>query len=125
MRMLQMYHSAELQHSHSILKDNLKSKSKSSNTENENPEFIFESIKKNFSKDKKRDGSSIDLLREQMSEFEIKSILDKVNTKDISKEFKRPTKKFTNLLMQRNILKTIFLKNIEIGLKIMIVLLMK
>ena len=48
MRMLQMYHSAELQHSHSILKDNLKSKAKGS-SDNENPEFIFESIKRTFS----------------------------------------------------------------------------
>ena len=125
MRMLQMYHSAELQHSHSILKDNLKSKSKSSNTENENPELYLKVLKRTFSKIRKEMDLQFDLLREQMSEFEIKSILDKVNTKDISKEFKRPTKKFTIFLMQRNILKTIFLKNIEIGLKIMIVLLMK
>ena len=106
MRMLQMYHSAELQHSHSILKDNLKSKSKSSNTENENPEFIFESIKKElFPKIRKEMDLQFDLLREQMSEFEIKSILDKVNTKDISKEFKRPTKKFTNLFDAKKYIK--------------------
>ena len=46
-----------------------------------------------------------DLLREQMSEFEIKSILDKVNTKDISKEFKRPTKKITNLFDAKKYIK--------------------
>ena len=105
MRMLQMYHSAELQHSHSILKDNLKSKAKGS-SDNENPEFIFESIKKElFPKIRKEMDLQFDLLREQMSEFEIKSILDKVNTKDISKEFKKPTKKFTNLFDAKKYIK--------------------
>ena len=105
MRMLQMYHSAELQHSHSILKDNLKSKAKGS-SDNENPEFIFESIKKElFPKIRKEMDLQFDILREQMSEFEIKSILDKVNTKDISKEFKKPTKKFTNLFDAKKYIK--------------------
>ena len=105
MRMLQMYHSAELQHSHSILKDNLKSKAKAS-SDNENPEFIFESIKKElFPKIRKEMDLQFDILREQMSEFEIKSILDKVNTKDISKEFKKPTKKFTNLFDAKKYIK--------------------
>ena len=105
MRMLQMYHSAELQHSHSILKDNFKSKAKGS-SDNENPEFIFESIKKElFPKIRKEMDLQFDILREQMSEFEIKSILDKVNTKDISKEFKKPTKKFTNLFDAKKYIK--------------------
>ena len=38
-----------------------------------------------------------DQLKAQLSEYEIKSILDRIKTTDLNKEFKRPTKKFSNL----------------------------
>ena len=37
------------------------------------------------------------LLKEQLSEYEIKSVLDKIQSTDLNKEFKKPTKKFSNL----------------------------
>ena len=97
MRMLQMYHSSELQHSHSILQKNIEKKS-SSSKKDVDPEFIADEFKKEvFPKIQKEMDKQFDLLREQLSEYEIKSVLDKINSTDLNKEFKKPTKKFSNL----------------------------
>ena len=98
MRMLQMYHSSELQNSHSILQKNMEAKTAQSNQNNMSPELISEELKKEvFPKIQKEMDKQFDLLREQLSEYEIKSVLDKIGSTDLSREFKRPTKKFTNL----------------------------
>ena len=98
MRMLQMYHSSELQNSHSILQKNMEKKTSQSNQANMSPELISEELKKEvFPKIQKEMDKQFDLLREQLSEYEIKSVLDKIGSTDLSREFKRPTKKFTNL----------------------------
>ena len=97
MRMLQMYHSSELQHSHSILQKNIEKKS-SSSKKDVDPELIADEFKKEvFPKIQKEMDKQFDLLREQLSEYEIKSVLDKINSTDLNKEFKKPTKKFSNL----------------------------
>ena len=98
MRMLQMYHSSELQNSHSILQKNMETKAAQSNQNNMSPELISEELKKEvFPKIQKEMDKQFDLLREQLSEYEIKSVLDKIGSTDLNREFKRPTKKFTNL----------------------------
>ena len=98
MRMLQMYHSSELQNSHSILQKNMETKTAQSNQNNMSPELISEELKKEvFPKIQKEMDKQFDLLREQLSEYEIKSVLDKIGSTDLNREFKRPTKKFTNL----------------------------
>ena len=98
MRMLQMYHSSELQNSHSILKKNMETKVAQSNQNNMSPELISEELKKEvFPKIQKEMDKQFDLLKEQLSEYEIKSVLDKIGSTDLNREFKRPTKKFTNL----------------------------
>ena len=97
MRMLQMYHSSELQYSHSILKDNLEKKS-SSSKKNVSADMISDEFKKEvFPTIQKEMNKQFDLLKEQLSEYEIKSVLDKIGTTDLNKEFKKPTKKFSNL----------------------------
>ena len=96
MRMLQMYHSTELQNSHSILQKNLNQKA--SNVSNIDPKVLSEEIKKDFFPQiKKEMDQQFNLLKEQLSEYEIKSVLDKINSTDLNKEFKRPTKKFSTL----------------------------
>ena len=55
------------------------------------------------------------LLKEQLSEYEIKSILDKIGSTDLNKEFKKPIKKFSNLVDAKNMLKIQFQKNQENG----------
>ncbi|WP_440931155.1 hypothetical protein [Candidatus Pelagibacter sp.] len=98
MRMLQMYHSSELQNSHSILQKNMETKAAQSNQNNMSPELISEELKKEvFPKIQKEMDKQFDLLKEQLSEYEIKSVLDKIGSTDLNREFKRPTKKFTNL----------------------------
>ena len=98
MRMLQMYHSSELQNSHSILQKNMETKVNQSNKNNMSPELISEELKKEvFPKIQKEMDKQFDLLKEQLSEYEIKSVLDKIGSTDLNREFKRPTKKFTNL----------------------------
>ena len=97
MRMLQMYHSSELQHSHSILKDNL-DKTKKGKSKNIDPEMISDEFRKEiFPTIQKEMENQFNLLKNQLSEYEIKSVLDKIKTTDLNKEFKRPTKKFSNL----------------------------
>ena len=97
MRMLQMYHSSELQHSHSILQKNMENKNLK-NDNKFNTEVFSEELKKEvFPKIQKEMDKQFNLLKEQLSEYEIKSVLDKINSTDINKEFKKPTKKFSNL----------------------------
>ena len=96
MRMLQMYHSSELQHSHSILQKNMETKN--SRSENKmNTEIFTDELKKEvFPKIQKEMDKQFNLLKEQLSEYEIKSVLDKIGSTDLNKEFKKPTKKFAN-----------------------------
>ena len=62
------------------------------------PELISEEIKKEFfPKLQKEMDKQFNLLKEQLSEYEIKSILDKIGSTDLNKEFKKPVKKFSNL----------------------------
>ncbi|ETA70710.1 hypothetical protein [Candidatus Pelagibacter ubique] len=99
MRMLQMYHSSELQHSHSILQNNMEAKSPVQDQKSFNPELISEEIKKEFFPNiQKEMDKQFNLLKEQLSEYEIKSILDKIGSTDLNKEFKKPIKKFSNLV---------------------------
>ena len=99
MRMLQMYHSSELQHSHSILQKNMEAKAQTPEQKPFNPEIISEEIKKEFfPKIQKEMDKQFNLLKEQLSEYEIKSILDKIGSTDLNKEFKKPIKKFSNLV---------------------------
>ena len=96
MRMLQMYHSSELQHSHSILQKNMETR-KQKPEQKINSEIISEELKKEvFPKIQKEMDKQFNLLKEQLSEYEIKSVLDKIDSTDLNKEFKRPTKKFEN-----------------------------
>ena len=101
MRMLQMYHSSELQHSHSILQKNMETKTSAPASEQKSidPEIISEEIKKEFfPKIQKEMDKQFNLLREQLSEYEIKSIFDKIGSTDLNKEFKKPIKRFSNLV---------------------------
>ena len=101
MRMLQMYHSSELQHSHSILQKNMETKTSAPASEQKSidPELISEEIKKEFfPKIQKEMDKQFNLLREQLSEYEIKSIFDKIGSTDLNKEFKKPIKRFSNLV---------------------------
>ena len=101
MRMLQMYHSSELQHSHSILQKNMETKTSAPVSEQKSidPEIISEEIKKEFfPKIQKEMDKQFNLLREQLSEYEIKSIFDKIGSTDLNKEFKKPIKRFSNLV---------------------------
>ena len=99
MRMLQMYHSSELQHSHSILQKNMEAKTTVPEQKSFNPELISEEIKKEFFPNiQKEMDKQFNLLKEQLSEYEIKSILDKIGSTDLNKEFKKPIKKFSNLV---------------------------
>ena len=106
MRMLQMYHSSELQYSHSILKDNLDKKS-SNSKKNTNSNIISDELKKEvFPTIQKEMDKQFNLLKEQLSEYEIKSVLDKINSTDLNKEFKKPTKRFTNLFDAKKYVKS-------------------
>ncbi len=90
MRMLQMYHSSELQHSHTILQKNMEKKNSTSEQKTLNPEIFSEELKKEvFSKIQKEMDKQFNLLKEQLSEYEIKSVLDKIGSTDLNKEFKK------------------------------------
>jgi DNA repair exonuclease SbcCD ATPase subunit len=96
MRMLQMYHSSELQHSHSLLQKNMESKN-SKSEKKMSPEIFSDELKKEvFPKIQKEMDKQFALLKEQLSEYEIKSVLDKIGSTDLNKEFKKPIKKFAN-----------------------------
>ena len=97
MRMLQMYHSSELQYSHTLLQKNMENK-KTKSEQKMSPEIFSDELKKEvFPKIQKEMDKQFSLLKEQLSEYEIKSVLDKIGSTDLNKEFKKPTKKFTNL----------------------------
>ena len=97
MRMLQMYHSSELQYSHTLLQKNMENK-KTKPEQKMSPEIFSDELKKEvFPKIQKEMDKQFSLLKEQLSEYEIKSVLDKIGSTDLNKEFKKPTKKFTNL----------------------------
>ena len=101
MRLLEMYHSSELQNSHSILQKNMETKTSTPVSEQKSidPEIISEEIKKDFfPKIQKEMDKQFNLLREQLSEYEIKSIFDKIGSTDLNKEFKKPVKRFSNLV---------------------------
>ncbi|WP_440677748.1 hypothetical protein [Candidatus Pelagibacter sp. HIMB1587] len=107
MRMLQMYHSSELQHSHSILQKNMETNISSPQQKTIDPEVISDEIKKEFfPKLQKEMDKQFNLLKEQLSEYEIKSILDKIGSTDLNKEFKKPVKKFSNLFDAKKYVKT-------------------
>ena len=112
MRMLQMYHSSELQHSHGILKDNMSSKNQNENKSiSISPDMIREELKKElFPQIQKDMEKQFDLLKKQLSEYEIKSILDKMSSSDINKEFKKSTKKFDNLFDAQKYVKSAITK---------------
>ena len=97
MRMLQIYHSSELQHSHSILQKNMENGNNKSELKINTEVFSDELKKEVFPKIQKEMDKQFTLLKEQLSEYEIKSVLDKIGSTDLNKEFKKPTKKFTNL----------------------------
>ena len=97
MRMLQMYHSSELQYSHTLLQKNMENK-KTKSEQKMSPEIFSDELKKEvFPKIQKEMDKQFSLLKEQLSEYEIKSVLDKIGSTDLNKEFKKPTKKFANL----------------------------
>ena len=73
MRMLQMYHSNELQYSHSILQNNVDKKNNPTASVNLDPEKISNEFKKEvFPKLQKEMDKQFDLLKAQLSEYEIK-----------------------------------------------------
>lgn len=120
MRMLQMYHSSELQHSHSILQKNMETKTSAPASEQKSidPELISEEIKKEFfPKIQKEMDKQFNLLREQLSEYEIKSIFDKIGSTDLNKEFKKPIKRFSNLVDAKKYVKNSISKKSKDWLK--------
>ena len=111
MRMLQMYHSSELQHSHSILQNNMKQKSQNNDSIEVTSKVIKEQMKEEFfPKIQDEMDKQFKLLKDQLSEYEIKSVLDKIQSTDISKEAKKPTKKFSNLFDAKKYVKSIVSK---------------
>ena len=118
MRMLQMYHSNELQYSHSILQNNVDKKNSPTASVNLDSEKISNEFKKEvFPKLQKEIDKQFDQLKAQLSEYEIKSILDRIKTTDLNKEFKNLQKNLAIFLMRRNMLKIIFQENQENGSK--------
>lgn len=119
MRMLQMYHSSELQHSHTILQKNMEKKNSTSEQKTLNPEIFSEELKKEvFSKIQKEMDKQFNLLKEQLSEYEIKSVLDKIGSTDLNKEFKKPVKKFTNLFDAKKYVKNSITKKSKDWIKV-------
>ena len=116
MRMLQMYHSSELQYSHSILQKNMENKT--NQNKEKSPEIITEELKKKvFPNIKEEMEKQFNLLKEQLSEYEIKSVLDKINSTDINREFKKPLKKFSNLFDAKKYVKSSITKKSRDWLK--------
>ena len=116
MRMLQMYHSSELQYSHSILQKNMENKT--NQNKEMSPEIITEELKKKvFPNIQQEMEKQFNLLKEQLSEYEIKSVLDKINSTDINREFKKPVKKFSNLFDAKKYVKSSITKKSRDWLK--------
>ena len=111
MRMLQMYHSSELQHSHSILQNNMKQKNQNDSLGEETSKIIKNQMKEEFfPKIQDEMEKQFKLLKDQLSEYEIKSVLDKINSTDIGKEAKKPLKKFSNLFDAKKYVKSVVSK---------------
>ena len=103
MRMLQMYHSSELQNSHSILQNNMKQRNQDHETKDETLKLIKDQMTEELYPNIQNEiEKQFKLLKDQLSNYEIKSILDKIQSTNISKEAKKPLKKFSNLLTQKN-----------------------
>jgi len=111
MRMLQMYHSSELQHSHSILQNNMKQKNQNDSLGEETSKIIKNQMKEEFfPKIQDEMEKQFKLLKDQLSEYEIKSVLDKIKSTDIGKEAKKPLKKFSNLFDAKKYVKSVVSK---------------
>ena len=116
MRMLQMYHSSELQYSHSILQKNMENKI--DQDKGMSSETITEELKRKvFPNIQQEMEKQFNLLKEQLSEYEIKSVLDKINSTDINREFKKPLKKFSNLFDAKKYVKSSITKKSRDWLK--------
>ncbi|WP_440633801.1 hypothetical protein [Candidatus Pelagibacter sp. HIMB1485] len=111
MRMLQMYHSSELQNSHSILQNNMKQRNQDHETKDETLKLIQDQMKEELYPNIQNEiEKQFKLLKDQLSNYEIKSILDKIQSTNISKEAKKPIKKFSNLFDAKKYVKGIVTK---------------
>ena len=111
MRMLQMYHSSELQNSHSILQNNMKQRNQDHETKDETLKLIQDQMKEELYPNIQNEiEKQFNLLKDQLSNYEIKSILDKIQSTNISKEAKKPIKKFSNLFDAKKYVKGIVSK---------------
>ncbi|WP_440690703.1 hypothetical protein [Candidatus Pelagibacter sp. HIMB1782] len=111
MRMLQMYHSSELQNSHSILQNNMKQRNQDHETKDETLKLIQDQMKEELYPNIQNEiEKQFNLLKDQLSKYEIKSILDKIQSTNINKEAKKPLKKFSNLFDAKKYVKGIVSK---------------
>ena len=111
MRMLQMYHSSELQNSHSILQNNMKQRNQDHETKDETLKLIKDQMREELYPNIQNEiEKQFKLLKDQLSNYEIKSILDKIQSTNISKEAKKPLKKFSNLFDAKKYVKGIVSK---------------
>ena len=111
MRMLQMYHSSELQNSHSILQNNMKQRNQDHESKDETLKLIKDQMTEELYPNIQNEiEKQFKLLKDQLSNYEIKSILDKIQSTNISKEAKKPLKKFSNLFDAKKYVKGIVTK---------------
>ena len=111
MRMLQMYHSSELQNSHSILQNNMKQRNQDHESKDKTLKLIKDQMTEELYPNIQNEiEKQVQLLKDQLSNYEIKSILDKIQSTDISKEAKKPLKKFSNLFDAKKYVKGIVTK---------------
>ena len=111
MRMLQMYHSSELQNSHSILQNNMKQRNQDHESKDKTLKLIKDQMTEELYPNIQNEiEKQFKLLKEQLSNYEIKSILDKIQSTNISKEAKKPLKKFSNLFDAKKYVKGIVTK---------------
>ncbi|WP_440919960.1 coiled-coil domain-containing protein [Candidatus Pelagibacter sp.] len=111
MRMLQMYHSSELQNSHSILQNNMKQRNQDHETKDKTLKLIKDQMTEELYPNIQNEiEKQFKLLKDQLSNYEIKSILDKIQSTNISKEAKKPLKKFSNLFDAKKYVKGIVSK---------------
>ncbi|WP_440654734.1 hypothetical protein [Candidatus Pelagibacter sp. HIMB1506] len=111
MRMLQMYHSSELQNSHSILQNNMKQRNQDHESKDKTLKLIKDQMTEELYPNIQNEiEKQFKLLKDQLSNYEIKSILDKIQSTNISKEAKKPLKKFSNLFDAKKYVKGIVTK---------------
>ena len=111
MRMLQMYHSSELQNSHSILQNNMKQRNQDHESKDKTLKLIKDQMTEELYPNIQNEiEKQFKLLKDQLSNYEIKSILDKIQSTNISKEAKKPLKKFSNLFDAKKYVKGIVSK---------------